>query len=48
MENYLCHIKTLVDIFAAIQSSVSDLELIEFITSGIPLIICNYLFYATW
>ena len=36
MENYLHHIKTLADSLAAIQSPVSNLELIQFTTFGMP------------
>ena len=35
VEEYLRHIKTLADFLATIQSPVSDLELIQFITSGV-------------
>jgi len=35
MDDYLRHIKTLTDSLAAIQSSVSDLELIQYTTPGL-------------
>jgi len=36
IEDYLRQIKTFADSLAAIQSPVSDLELIQFTTSGLP------------
>lgn len=36
MENYLCHVKVLVDSVAVIQSPVFELELIQFTISGFP------------
>jgi len=36
MEDYLRHIKTLADSLAPIQNPISDLELIQFTTFGIP------------
>jgi len=36
MDDYLRHIKTLADSLAAIQSTFSDLELIQYTTSGLP------------
>jgi len=35
VEDYLCHIKTLAYYLVAIQSPVSDLELIQFTTCGL-------------
>jgi len=36
MDDYMWHIKTLADSLIAIQSPVSDLELIQYTTSCVP------------